>query len=124
MGFERMMEYYNNNPKILKSLTDELKEENEKDLNKYLELPYEKIHIKYGLQKYNEDNTPKTFHPPPSDKWIYDFIKKNKRFKSEKIKNRWYCNKNAIDLFSFKGLSPMSNAVYSTHLAVNESEMM
>jgi|SaaInlV_125m_DNA_1040241.scaffolds.fasta_scaffold13512_4 hypothetical protein len=107
MGFKRMMDYYYKNPKYAKELTDSLKNKKKTMLKKYLELPYEKIHIKYELQKYYEDNTPKTFHPLPSDKWVYEFIKKNKRFKSEKNKNRWYCNKNAIDLFSFKRLRPM-----------------
>ena len=81
-------------------------EQYNKFLKPYLELENISIPIKYAVQKYTKDNEGKFFPRQPSDKWIIDYIKKNEIFKPIKIKNKWYCNKNAIDIYSFKFIQP------------------
>lgn len=90
------------------------KERYDKFSKPYLELENISVPIKYAIQKYKQDNESKCdfygiksylFFPLPSDKWIGDYIKKNEIFKPIKIKNKWYCNKNAIDIFSFKHIT-------------------
>lgn len=97
---------------------EQLKLNRKKQYDKFLKLYFElenlSIPIKYGIQKYKKDNEEShsdgrksyLFYPIPSDKWIVDYIKKNEIFKPIKIKNKWYCNKNAIDLYSFKNIKP------------------
>lgn len=91
------------------------KEQYDKFSKPYLDLENISVPIKYAIQKYKQDNESEhnfkgikwyLFFPLPSDKWIGDYIKKNEIFKPIKIKNKWYCNKNAIDIYSFKLIKP------------------
>jgi len=91
------------------------KEQYENFSKPYLELEINYIPIKYAVEKYKKDNESDNmfngiklplFHPLPSDKWILDYVKNRIIFKPTKIKNKWYCNKNAIDMFSFREIKP------------------
>ena len=85
-------EYFRKRDEYFKNIENKIK----KFENEICDLPFEKIPIKYTKNKV-KNNTLYLYYRYESSVKCYDFIK---MFKVQKIKNRFYCCKNCVDLWN------------------------
>ena len=90
--YKEKEEYFRKKDEYFKNMETKIKQF-EKEI---YGLPFEKIPIKYTKNKV-KNNTLYLYYRYESSVKCYDFIK---MFKVQKIKNRFYCCKNCVDLWN------------------------